>query len=214
MPFQAIGLLGGSFDPVHRGHLGLAHAAQASIGLEQMLFIPAAQPWQKSVATPAPVRLQMLELALQDHPHWQADPCEVTRTGPTYTFDTLTHLRARFGADVSLVWILGSDQIHSLSSWHRWQELLQLCHFAWAQRPGAQPTADAALRAELEQRQAVPAQLRSCPAGRIAAFPMPPIDCSSTQIRQAIGDGRLDDVTGLLPTSVAEYLRTHTAYRH
>jgi nicotinate-nucleotide adenylyltransferase len=209
-----IGLLGGSFDPVHLGHLALASAAQDAFDFDRLLFIPAAQPWQKRLQAPASLRQTLLAMALRDHAQWQVEPCEMLRTGPTYTIDTLADLRHRFGASASLIWLMGADQFERLPTWHRWRDVLDACHIAWVARSGPTEPRDPHLQAELDRRMAPPTELRQAPSGKIASFPMPALDCSSTGIRRALADHRFDDAVPFLPAAVAAYLRSHPVYAH
>ena len=143
---RRIGILGGSFDPVHVGHLALGRAACEALRLDRLLVIPTGNSWQKSgegtVRTPAVHRLAMVRIALQSRPshdsacRWETDEIEVRREGPSYTVDTLHELRDRFGPEPALVLLLGSDQVHNLPTWHRWEELFDLAHIVIAHRPG------------------------------------------------------------------------------
>jgi nicotinate-nucleotide adenylyltransferase len=207
-----LGFLGGSFDPVHAGHLALARAAQQALGLEAVVFVPAGRPWQKSGLAPAPQRLALLRLALDGVPQWRIDERELARPGPTYTVDTAQELRALYGAQRPLVWILGADQFAGLPGWHRWTELPGLLHLAVAGRPGSPAPADPALR-EFEQRHAgTPAELRSAPAGRLLRIPMAPVDCSATQLRAALAGGDLAYAANWLAPGVLEHIRRHHLY--
>ena len=207
-----IGLLGGSFDPVHAGHLALARAAESALGLRQLLFLPAGQPWQKPPLSPAPQRRDMLALALGGHPGWQMDTRELERPGATYTVDTLREIRAAAGPDIALVWILGSDQLRQLSSWHAWERLLDLAHLAYAQRPGAAEPLPPPLQAYVRQHQGTPADLQYRPAGRLIEFAMTPVDCSSSRIRGELGAGVDTLARRFLPAPVLDYVRSHSLY--
>ncbi|SPE36261.1 putative nicotinate-nucleotide adenylyltransferase [Burkholderiales bacterium] len=207
-----LGLLGGSFDPVHAGHLQLASDAQTALGLEQLRFLPAGQPWQKGAVTPASDRVQMLTLALQGKPGWCLDTREIGRPGPSYSVDTLRQLRAEYGPERPLVWVLGFDQLRQLASWHRWGELATLAHIAYAMRAGSPASLDPALRNYVEQRRGVAADLRRRACGSFVEFAMRPVDCSSTQIRQWLAAGDLATAAQFLPEPVLAYIRTHHPY--
>ncbi len=207
-----LGYLGGSFDPVHAGHLQLARDAARELGLEALFFVPAGQPWQKSGLAPAARRLEMLELALAGEPRWQIDRRELDRPGPTYTVETARALRAQAGPTRPLVWILGQDQLQRLPTWHRWGELLGLVHFAYAARAGAPPLARAPLPAFAERHAAAPAELAAAPCGRVARFAMQPIDCSATEIRRALRAGDVAYAARWLPPAVFDYLRRQPLY--
>lgn len=211
-----IGFLGGSFDPVHAGHLQLARDAGRALGLRRLAFVPAGQPWQKGALSPARDRLRMLELALAGAADWTIDRREIERPGPTYTVDTARALRAEFGPTRPLVWILGSDQLHRLPTWHRWEELLGLLHIACADRAGepAPPATayDARLQSYAEEHAGTPDQLARRPAGLLVRFAMQPVDCSATALRAALRGGGADDTTGCLAEPVRRYIRRHHLY--
>jgi len=207
-----LGLLGGSFDPVHAGHCQLARDAQRSLGLEQLRFIPAGRPWQKEGVTAAAHRVAMLQLALAGTAGWTIDRCEIDRPGPTYTVDTLQALRAECGAQVPLVWILGQDQLQRLDSWHRWQDLLGLAHLAYADRAGTQPDLAPALRDYVAAHRIDPGTLATRPAGGIVSFAMQPVHCSATGLRQALAAGDAAAVAPFLAAPVLAYIHTHQLY--
>jgi nicotinate-nucleotide adenylyltransferase len=215
-----IGILGGSFDPVHVGHLALGRAACEALRLDRLLVIPTGNSWQKSgeatVRTPAAHRLAMVRIALQSRPphvggcRWETDETEVRREGPSYTVDTLHELRDRFGPEPALVLLLGSDQVHNLPTWHRWEELLDFAHIATTQRERIAlqglPPAVESLLAE-RGRDALP----DTPAGNIVLFRMPPVAVSATVLRLQLARGEMP--RELLPPGVAEYIASHGLYR-
>ena len=219
-----IGLLGGSFDPVHRAHLALAHAAQQALQLDELRFVPAGQPWQKlqalgeSAITPAADRLAMLQAAIEDagHPQgWVLERCELDRDGPSYSIDTVTALQAvaplapaepaapaEPGAPTSQWFlIIGQDQLARLHTWRRWRELLQRVTLAVAARPGA------ALEVPAEVRAA--AQAAHPPQGW-EMVPLPRLDISSTDIRRRVAAGA--DISGLVSPGVARYIAGRPLY--
>lgn len=135
---KGIGIMGGTFDPIHMGHLLTAEYVRDAYGLEKVLFIPAANsPFklEKKVES-AEDRLAMTRLAVADNPHFEASDIEMRREGVSYTSDTIALLRARFGLDVPLYFITGADAINDLPAWHHPRELLELCHFIAATRQG------------------------------------------------------------------------------
>ena len=134
MTAKAIGFLGGTFDPPHVGHLTLARAARNALSLQHVHFVPAGQPWQKPQISAATHRVRMLELALADSPEFILDTREVARSDASYTVDTLRALRQELGTRIPLVWIIGSDQLARLPTWHQWETLLTLAHLAVATR--------------------------------------------------------------------------------
>jgi nicotinate-nucleotide adenylyltransferase len=207
-----IGILGGTFDPIHVGHLALARSARAALSLDELRFVPTGQPWQKhSSQAPAADRLRMVEAAvasLPDADGFSIDDREVRRAGPSYTFDTLTEMRAELG-DAALVLILGSDQLHNLSSWYRWSELLDLAHIAFTQRERV-PLHDLPEPVEALVARHGRAALPDAPAGAIVFFQMPPVPVSATALRIQLGRG--ERPAELLPAPVLDYIRSHSLY--
>lgn len=211
MARRRIGLLGGSFDPVHVGHLALARAAQSALRLDEVRFVPAGEAWQKGGAVAsATARVAMLRAALAGHAHWSIDECEVRRPGPSYTIDTLRELRAALGPDPALVLLLGGDQFRNLGTWRAFTELPQWCHIAVTQRgPGALGSAPAPLATLLAQRGSD--ALTDAPAGSIVFFTMPPVAVSSSGIRAQIARG--ERPPELLPPGVLDYIERNSLYR-
>lgn len=216
----AVGILGGSFDPVHRGHLALARAARAALGLDQVRLMPAAQPWQKGrLAASAADRAHMIELALRDEPGLVLDMHEIARGGPSYTIDTLRELRAALGPVTPLMLVLGGDQFDRLDTWREWQALTDYAHLAVAQRAGAALAPCAAVQAWAQPRRAPPAEAARRPAGAVIEFAMPAVPVSATALRAALAassptpeaDAALREALG--PT-VLDYIRAHALYRN
>jgi len=155
---QSIGILGGTFDPIHFGHLRMAQELAESLGLDEVRFIPAARPPHR--AQPhgaAEARAEMVRLAISGNPRFVLDTREFERDGPSYMVDTLSCLRAEVGDDTPLCLLLGADAFLGLPTWHRWRELFQLAHVVVAHRPGvvldtASPGMSPELRAEWQQR--------------------------------------------------------------
>lgn len=202
---DAIGILGGSFDPIHVGHLQLARDAMAAFSLREVRFIPAAAPWQKSALTDAAHRAHMVELAIAGEPRFTLDMREIERGGTSYTIDTLRELRAAL-PDARLVLIIGADQFEHFDTWRGWQEISPLATIAVARRAGAplQPgSAGAALLA----------------GGQAREFAMTAVDASSTDIRRrlhtlAVPNSRHADpqLERLIPPAVLDYIRLHHLY--
>ncbi len=212
----AIGLLGGSFDPIHVGHLQLARDAAAQLGLAQVLFVPAGQPWQKAGLSEPAHRARMVELSIATEARFVLDTRELLRPGPSYTVDTLRELRREAGTATPLVLLIGADQFEQLDSWHRWDQLIELAHIGVARRAGH----GRALRPSLaEFRRAhlgTAAQAAQAPGGVLIDLAMEPIDCSSTRLRALLGAPRLQgDATlaHLLAPPVLDYIRQHHLYR-
>jgi nicotinate-nucleotide adenylyltransferase len=131
-----IGILGGTFNPIHNGHLYLAERLQQTLGFEAIRFMPAAIPALKDMPNvSAEQRADMVKLAIVDHPTFEIDTHELERAGPSYTIDSLVSLRKELGDKVSICWLIGSDAFAKLNTWHRWNELLDHCHFVVVKRP-------------------------------------------------------------------------------
>ncbi len=217
-----IGVLGGTFDPVHAGHRQLAHDAQQELGLAQLRLLPAGQPWQKGVITAAYHRVAMLALALQEEKGldstgtrsagWVLDTREAERAGPSYTVDTLRQMRAELGREVPLVWIMGFDQIERLDTWREWRSLADLAHIAYAQRAGVHGQLRGALGDYVGHRRASAAALATQPAGCFVEFPMRAVDCSASRIRAALAVGDRAGAEPFLAPSVLAYIQTHQLY--
>lgn len=212
-----LGLYGGTFDPVHLGHLRLAEEAVDALGLAGVRWIPAGQPLlREAPRVAARQRLDMVRLATAGNPRFTVDPAEVEADRPSYTVPTLERLRRpdELGSERPLVLLLGADAFAGVSAWHRWEALFELAHVAVAHRPGYLLEAAALpppLARVLEQRRSLdPADLRAVPAGRIVSFAMTPLDISATRIRAALSKG--ESVRYLLPDALIGYLQTHRLY--
>lgn len=191
-----IGLLGGSFDPVHSAHVDLARAALEQLALDHVELLPAADPWQRRpLGASARQRLTMLELATADHPRLLVNPVELERGGKTYTIDTVSQLPDT----AQYIWILGTDQLQNFCSWHRWRDILGHVTLAVAQRPGSTPQPPAELADALD----------SLGAG-LLHIDFTPQDISATDIRKRIAAGEPTD--GCLPPAVARYIAQHQLY--
>lgn len=210
-----IGLLGGSFDPIHAGHLQLARDALAHLPLDEVRFLPAAQPWQKGRVTDAAHRAHMVELAIAGEPRWALDMHEIERGGATYTIDTLRAMRAGPWPDASLVLIMGSDQFARFDTWREWQAVTDLVHLAVARRAGNVTALGPVLAALSAQRHCGPAELAHRPAGGIVEFRMTPVDASATEVRRLLASGAPDArsrLAELVPARVLDYIRAHHLY--
>ena len=212
-----LGLYGGTFDPVHLGHLRLAEEAVDALGLSGVRWIPAGQPLlREAPSVAARQRLEMVRLATADNPRFSVDPAEVEADRPSYTVPTLERLRRPdvLGGERPLVLLLGADAFAGVAAWHRWESLFELAHVAVAHRPGycLEASALAApLARTLKQRLSLdPAVLAASPAGRIVTFAMTPLDISATRIRAALSKG--ESVRYLLPDALIGYLQNHRLY--
>jgi nicotinate-nucleotide adenylyltransferase len=213
---RSLGLFGGTFDPVHFGHLRLATELAEAFRLDRVIFLPAGLPYHRGRAAHASSeqRLTMLKLATARDVRFDVDDRDLRRGGDTYTYDTLTEIRKERGPDTPLVFLTGSDAFAKIDTWNRWTELFDLAHFAVAIRagddqwfskgPGAFPK-EAWPRITLNPR-----ELLAAPAGKIITFSMTPIAISSSAIRTLAGEGA--SIRYLTPDPVAEYIRSHDLY--
>ena len=208
----AIGILGGTFDPVHFGHLRLAQEVADALGLTQVRFIPGGTPPHRATPqTAAAERVARVKLAVADNPLFTVDERETRRSGLSYSVDTLLELRAELGALLPLVLIMGADAFLGFNRWHRWREIFGLAHIAVAHRPGAALTdiKDDDLAREFARRRVDDAaHVQRAPAGSIAIVPITALDISATSIRTAIHARR--SVRYLTPAAVIAHLeRNH-----
>lgn len=211
---RRIGLVGGTFDPPHVGHLALARAARDAFDLDEVRLLPTGRSWQKTgTGASSAQRLAMTRLAvagLDPAERLTVDDREVRRDGPTYTVDTLRELRVELGAEVALLLVIGSDQLRNLPTWHRWFELFQLAHVATTQR---ERIGLEGLPAELEAELAARGRqsLPDTPAGAIVLFSMPAVPVSATALRAQLQRGERPD--GLSPPAVLDYIGSNRLYR-
>lgn len=191
-----VGVLGGTFDPVHNGHLILAEQARAGIELDLVLFIPAGEPWRKAdrAIAPAEHRLAMLRLAIAGNDAFGVSDIEVRRAGPTYTADTLETLTAE-RLDDQFWFVVGADALADLPNWHEPERIVRHATLAVAPRDGAAGIAEADSR------------LR----GRIDSFAMPRIEISSSVIRARVAAGR--SIRYLAPEAVRAYIEREQLYQ-
>jgi nicotinate-nucleotide adenylyltransferase len=208
-----VGLLGGTFDPIHVGHLAAARAAQDAFGLDQVRFIPSAKPPHRPDSPRASGyhRIEMVRLAVADTPGWVASDLELSREGPSYTHDTLTTLGGEGLSPLQIFFITGADAFAEISTWHRYPDVLDRAHFVVVARPG---TALDLLRTRLPDLAP-----RMIEADRFAGADTPRIillhadtpDVSATQIRRRAAAG--ESVKGLVPDAVSAYIDRNSLYR-
>lgn len=208
---KPIGILGGTFDPVHYGHLRPAQEVLRALDLSEIRLIPSAHPpHRRPPQASANQRLRMVELAVTGIPGLRVDDREIRRDGPSYTVPTLESLRQESGAQ-PLCLLLGQDAFEGIESWHQWQRLPELAHFVVMTRPGWTMPASAALPSWTRGRLARSAgDLARAVAGKIYFQTVVPQDISATRIREAIARG--ETVDGLMPPAVLDYLRTNRIY--
>ena len=211
---QTIGLLGGTFNPIHFGHLRMAQELAESLNLDEVRFIPSANPPHK----PAPLvsaeqRATMVRLAIADNPLFKFDERELNRKGASFTIDTLVSLRDELGEKTSLVLIMGSDAFIKFDTWHRWQEIIKLCHIALVQRPDKKPTEalSKTLALFLEQHYTEQVDdLHTAAVGSVTMQAITPLEISSTAIRRTLqhqGSARY-----LVPQNVLDFIASNHLY--
>ncbi|UFH49750.1 nicotinate-nucleotide adenylyltransferase [Pseudomonas sp. KNUC1026] len=209
---RRIGVLGGTFDPVHIGHLRSALEVAGALALDELRLVPNFRPPHRSTPQVAPEqRLRMVELAVQGAAPLLVDGRELMRDKPSYTVDTLESMRAELGEQAPLFLLLGWDAFCGLPGWHRWEALLQHCHIIVLQRPDADVEAPEALRDLLAARQVTDPNALIGPAGNITFVWQTPLAVSATQIRQSLANGQ--SVRFLVPDAVLAYIEAHGLYR-
>jgi nicotinate-nucleotide adenylyltransferase len=192
-PIKSLGVMGGTFDPIHMGHLIIASEALYALSLDRMIFMPTGQPWQKKAQSSSEDRYLMTVMGTSGHPRFAVSRMELDRVGPTYTADTMQQLR-NFHEDAALYFIAGADAVLKLGTWERIESLASLAEIIAVTRPGI-PMSGFEPRAEWP---------------RVRELAVPGIDISSTDIRERVRSGRPIDY--LVPASVASYIREHGLY--
>lgn len=196
-----IGVLGGTFDPIHMGHLIIAEEVRARLDLAEVLFVPAGQPWLKlnNAISPARHRVEMVRLAIADEPSFKLSTMEIERPGPSYTVDTMAELSSQIGAEGKLFFILGWDNLIQLPRWHQPSRLVKMCRLVPVPRVG-HPSPDLN---SLEA--AVPGLSQS-----LIMLDTPQIEISSSEIRERVARGL--SIHQLVPEPVERYIREHGLY--
>ena len=197
-------LFGGSFDPVHHGHLIVSRHVAEHLGVDRVVLIPSHQPPHKAgvALTSVEHRLAMCRLAVQDDTLFEVNDWEARQTGPNYTLTTVSHFRDMFGAGVALHWLIGMDSLAELPTWYRADELVEACTIVTAARPGHEPPSVDHLLTRFSA-----AQARRLLAQVVGG---PRIDIASTEIRSRVRAGR--SVRYLVPESVRAYIEAHALY--
>jgi nicotinate-nucleotide adenylyltransferase len=196
-----IGVLGGTFDPVHNAHLAIAEETRVRLGLAEVVFVPAGQPWMKSdrPITPAVHRLEMVHLAVAPYPYFRVSTMEIDRVGPSYTIDTITELRSQLAAEDELYFILGWDSLPQLPQWRDVPRLIRRCRLAAVPRPGYARPNLISLEAQL------PGITK-----RVILLDGPRVDISASGIRDRVARGL--PIGHLVPEPVERYIREHRLY--
>jgi nicotinate-nucleotide adenylyltransferase len=196
-----IGVMGGTFDPVHLGHLAIVESACSKLGLSEVLFMPAGHPYFKAATfvSPSADRVEMLRLALERKRHYKISMIEIERTGPSYAIDSVARLKDTYRNEDEIYFIMGLDSLLTLPRWQEPERLLELCRIVAAPRPGfSRPDLDS-----LEKD--LPGVM-----SRTIVLEGPLIDISSSDIRQRVSQGL--PITGLVPEKVEKYIREHRLY--
>jgi len=196
-----IGVLGGTFDPIHLGHLEVADTVRSRLGLEEVIFLPAGQPWLKEShdISDKEHRIQMVRLAIAGKPRFKLSTLETERAGASYSSETMAELKSRIGSQDELFFILGCDTLEEISRWHEPSRLTESCRLVVVPRPGCYPP-------DMDRlEQAVPGLSR-----RVILLDEPRIDVSSTEIRERAARGM--SISHLVPGVVADYIKQQGLY--
>lgn len=215
---RLIGINGGTFDPIHYGHLRPALEAQQKLGLSQVRFVPCYQPVHKGQPqVSAQQRCEMIAMAIESQPNFLLDTLEIDKGGPSYMVETLELLKPKFPQD-SLVLMMGTDAFAKFCSWHQWQRILELANIAVFHRPGQEMVRESALSGEIalsaEERLWLERQVKTLnqPAGQIVEMAVTQLDISSTKIRQVLANGLSTDY--LTPYTVVKYIQKNRLYQN
>lgn len=208
---RVVGIFGGTFDPVHFGHLRAAEEARELLSLDRMRLMPAGQPPHRNVTfAAAEHRLAMLHRALAGYPELQADEREIRREGFSYMVETLAEIRGEEG-DAPVLLMLGQDVANTLDAWHEWKRLFGLAHLVVMRRPESRHVYSGELFREIQSRLTTePRRLRDVPNGLVVQLEVTQLAISSTDIRQRVAAGK--SVRFLLPDSVIDYIGAHRLY--
>jgi nicotinate-nucleotide adenylyltransferase len=196
-----IGVLGGTFDPVHLGHIKMAEEVREALGLAEVIIVPAGQPMSKSTdrVTPAEQRIAMLRLAVVGKPHLKVSYMEIERPGPSYTVDTIAALKKRYGGKAEIYFILGWDSLAQLAEWREPGRIIEMCFLVAVPRPGFTRPGLAALE------KGIPGISK-----KVIFMEKPRLDISATVIREKVA--RHEAIDRFVPGLVAEYIQKHRLY--
>jgi nicotinate-nucleotide adenylyltransferase len=192
---RRIGVMGGTFDPIHHGHLVAASEVQASFDLDEVIFVPTGRPWQKAgrEVSPAEDRYLMTVIATASNPRFSVSRVDIDRPGPTYTVDTLRDLRAELGPDVDFYFITGADALTHILTWHHADKLFEMAHFVGCTRPGHT------------------IELDGVPKEAVTLLEIPALAISSTECRERVATGH--PIWYLVPDGVVQYINKRRLYR-
>lgn len=216
MKRRCVAILGGSFDPVHNGHVALGAYFYRVLQADELRIIPTGNPWQKACLQASPQdRVAMVIRAFEDQDlRIKIDRQEILRQGPTYTIDTLRALRTEQGSEASIAFLIGADQLGHLESWNSWQDIFQYAHVCAASRPGFATDGDeisASVSNVFTRRAGSPEQIRATPAGYGYLSSALALDISATTIRAAIAHDQRPEK--LVPPAVLDYIEQHHLYK-
>lgn len=187
-----LGVMGGTFDPIHLGHISAAQQVAKQLGLDEVVFVPASAPWQKTTHASVSQRLEMTMLAISDYPNFSISTVDIDRPGPTYTVDTLRDLHSAF-EDSELFFITGADSLNTIHSWKDFDLLWSMAKFVGVNRPGHS------------------LEIPKSPPGAITLLDISALPISSSQIRAKVDAG--ESLAGLVPDAVADYIRDNKLYQ-
>jgi nicotinate-nucleotide adenylyltransferase len=193
MSDRRIGIMGGTFDPIHHGHLVAASEVQARFDLDEVVFVPTGQPYEKGKVTPAEDRYLMTVIATASNPRFHVSRADIDRDGPTYTVDTLRDMSAIYGSNTELFFITGADALGRILSWKDALAMLELAHFVGVTRPGFELSGD------------------HLPPDRVTLVEVPAMAISSTACRDRVATGK--PVWYLVPDGVVQYINKRGLYR-
>jgi len=195
-PTKRLGIMGGTFDPIHHGHLVAASEVAHYFSLDEVVFVPTGQPWQKTGRTvsAAEDRYLMTVIATASNPRFSVSRVDIDRPGPTYTVDTLRDIAAIYGPDVELFFITGADALSQIFSWHNAEEMFELAHFVGCTRPG-HTLRDPGL-----------------PQGKVSLVEIPALAISSSECRQRVAAG--EPIWYLVPDGIVQYINKRGLYRN
>ena len=198
-----VGIMGGTFDPIHNGHLAVAQEVRKRLDMERVIFVPAGQPWLKSsrAVTPAAQRFEMVRLAIWRYRYFEVSRIEIDRAGPTYTIDTIRELKTALGTGHEFYFITGWDSLQQLPLWRDAVTLVQLCRLVAVPRPGVAAPDVAGLNASIPGI-----------AARLMLLDRPQVGVSSTEVRERVARG--ESIESLVPRAVERYICEHGLYRH
>ncbi len=197
-----VGIMGGTFDPIHLGHLAAAEAARASFSLEKVIFVPTGNPPHKAGRiTPSHHRLEMVKIATADNPYFEVSDVEVFRPGKSYTIDTIDYFQNLIGNKHEIFFITGADAILEILTWHDVERLMQACKFIAVARPGY------ALNGLNKELSNLPEYIQK----RISVLEVKGLHISSTQVRSDVQSGK--SIHNVVPETVADYIYKHNLYK-